>query len=200
VAAYLEIWQATTEYVGTYVDTFYGDDAAVAGDKQLQKWMAESADADEGNVKGLPLMDNKAALKRVLTSLIYRVTMHGNSRLNNNDTLAALTFVANYPPCLQNSTIPGPDSSFDTAELLAYLPKTGTIGEMINFYFTFAFSAPYETFIPAAGEETHLFYSDGLTNPANQALVKFRRAVQDFILKYDTNAPQLYQWPLNIET
>ena len=87
-----------------------------------------------------------------------------------------------------------------TAELLEYLPKTGTIGEMMTFYTTFIFSAPYVPFIPETGVKTNLFFPGGMDDPRNQALVAFREAVIDLIKGYDPIAPQVHQWPLNIET
>lgn len=161
--------------------------------------MSECANPDEGNIKGLPTMDNIKALKRVLSSYLYRIIMHGASRLNQAAN-PALTFVANFPPCLQSTTIPDPKSEFDTKHLFTFLPKTGTIGDMLNFYFTFSFSAPYESFIPMDGIESNFFFPDGLSNPCNQALVKFRKTIFDFIESYDGQAPQFYQWPLSIET
>ena len=198
VPHYLRIWEATAAYVNTFVEVTYPDDSAVVHDKKLQKWMKESADKDEGNIRGLPKMVSKGALKQVLTTLIYRVTMHGVSRLNSYAT-AALTFVANFPPCLQRSDIPSPDSEFDTKHLLSYLPKTGTIREMINFYFTFIFSAPYEPFIPLDGIETALFFDHNPNEPRNQALINYRNTVMAFIESFQ-KTPQIYQWPLNIET
>ena len=144
-------------------------------------------------------MDSKDALKVVLTSLIHRITMHGASRLNST-AHPALTFVANFPPCLHKTHIPKPNSEFTTKELLAFLPKTGTIGKMLNFYYAFLFSAPYEPFIPLSGLESKLFFPNGLQDQRNQALMKYRQAVMDFIKDYEGEAPQIYQWPLNIET
>ena len=101
------IWEAAGRYVNTYVDHSYPTDRDVQRDRQLAKWIAESGDADGGNVLGLPAMDSKDALKRVLHSLIYRITAHGTSRLYRSAN-PVLTFVANFPPCLQDATIPEP--------------------------------------------------------------------------------------------
>ena len=70
-------------------------------------------------------------MKQVLTSLVYRITVHGSSRLNRAAN-PAVTFVGNFPPTLQKTDIPKPTESFDTTKLLTYLPKTGTIGLMMN--------------------------------------------------------------------
>jgi hypothetical protein len=145
-------------------------------------------------------MNSKPALKAVLTSLLYRITAHGISRLNNSAN-PALTFTANFPPCLQDSRLPDPAENLGTNALLAFLPKTGTIGKMVNFYFTFVFSRPYVPFIPPFGVESDLFFPSGLNDPRNVALVKRRKALISFIEEtYEPAEPETAQWPLNIET
>ena len=64
-------------------------------------------------------MNSKDALKRVLHSLIYRITVHGGSRLYHGMN-PVQSFVANFPPCLQDATIPDPTVSFDTRALLTF--------------------------------------------------------------------------------
>ena len=192
----LAVWDATGRYVSTYVDQAYPTDQDMQRDQELQKWIAESGKGHGGNVRGLPAMDSKDALKRVLHSLVYRVTVHGTGRLSRTAN-PALTFVANFPPCLQDATIPDPTVSFDTRTLLRFLPKTGTIASMVNFYFTFSFSTPYVPFVPIAGLETGLFFDDDVSN---QALIELRRFIAGFIESFEPETPQIWQWPLNIET
>ncbi|MBE2225126.1 MAG: hypothetical protein IAF02_26550, partial [Anaerolineae bacterium] len=199
VGQYLKFWQATEAYIDTFVETTYPNDAAVAKDHILQKWMSESAKASEGNIKGLPNMNSKASLKRVLTSLVYRITVHGASRLGPTAN-PMLTFVPNFPPCLQKTEIPTPTAEFDTTQLFEWLPKTGVIGKMMTFYFTFVFSKPYKPFVPLGGVETNLFFPHGMADPRNKALVEYRKTVADFIQAYypASHPPQMGQWPLNI--
>jgi hypothetical protein len=192
----LAIWNATGRYVNTYVDQAYPTDQDVQWDQELQKWIAESGNEDGGNVRGLPAMDSKDALKRVLQSLIYRITAHGTGRLYRSSN-PALTFVANFPPCLQDAAIPDPTASFDTEALLRFLPRTGAIGSMILFYFTFGFSTPYVPFVPIGGLETELFFDDAVSN---QALIELRRFIAGFIESFEPETPQIWQWPRNIET
>jgi len=192
----LKIWEATGKYVGTYVDQTYATDKDVRDDTSLQDWIEASGKKRCGNVRGLPEMDSKAALVRVLHSLIYRVTAHGVGRLYRVAN-PALTFVANFPPTLQDSQIPEPSSHFDTQTLLRFLPKTGSIAGMVTFYFTFSFSVPYEPFVPVEGIDTHLYLEDDVSNAA---LVELRRFIAHFIATYEPDTPQTYQWPLNIET
>lgn len=144
-------------------------------------------------------MDSKAALESVLTSLLYRITAHGISRLNASAN-PALTFVANYPHCLQRTDIPKPSTTIDTTTLLTYLPNTETIGEAVNFYFIFVNSPPYTPFIPLDGVDTNLFFSGGTGDSRNQALIQFRNGLASFINDYEPDTPQRFQWPLNIET
>ncbi len=195
----LEIWDAVGTYVKVFVDTTYATDQDVQNDEELQEWIEKSGDKHGGNIRGLPAMDSKDALFRVLRSLLYRITAHGSSRLNKSAN-PGLTFIANYPPCLQNASIPAPDSTMTTEELLRFLPITGTLAGMVQFYFTFSDSVPYEPFVPIAGLDQDLYFPNGMEDDRNKALVLFRKAMVDFIQSYSPEAQQLYQWPLNIET
>ena len=143
----LQIWQMTSDYVNVFVETTYANDTAVAADTALQSWMNAAGDPEKGNIRGLPAMNGKQALKDVLTSLLYRVTAHGIARLNNTAN-PSMTFAPNFPPCLQCAVLPPADVDLSTADLLKVMPWTGTIGDLVNFYFVFVFSAPYESFIP----------------------------------------------------
>ena len=199
MAYYLEIWDAAEDYVSQVVADSYASDQDVESDRELQSWISESGKWSEGNVEDLPEVETIAALTDVLTSLIYRITIHGVSRLTNTAN-PAMSFVPNFPPCIQNSTIPDPNVDFDTKTLLSYLPRTGTIGLMMTFYFTFAFSAPYVPFIPNDGPDADLFYPGGVNAPRNKALIKFRQKLEAFINKYQEEDPQIHQWPRNVET
>src|SRR5262249_16861343 len=66
----LEIWDATGRYVDTYVEHAYATDEDVAHDEEVQRWIAASGPGGDGNVRGLPAMNSKDALKRVLHSII----------------------------------------------------------------------------------------------------------------------------------
>jgi len=201
----LIIWDAVERYVGAVIDATYPSDDDVRRDAEVQTWIKTSGDPAGGNISGLPQMDSKAALKSVLTSLIFRVTAHGAARMNQTAN-PALSFVANYPPCLQDSTIPPRQPGIDPGRLLAYLPKTGTIGQMITFLFTFTFSPPYESFIPLAGIDAELSFTGDKAEPCKAALKQFRRDIKDFMDLWAREAhveptpAQEHQWPLNIET
>ena len=198
----LTLWDLVETYVETFVGTTYRSDAAVAADGNLQTWMATASSSDAGtggNIRGLPTMNSRAALRRVLTSLLYRITVHGISRLNSSSN-PALTFVPNFPHCLQRTDIPSPRARIRTKALLSYLPNTDTIGESVTFYFTFAFSTPYEPFIPLGGVDRDLFFPGGAHGKRNRALIRLRKGLAAFIDDYQPDMPQRFQWPRNIET
>jgi len=196
----LHFWKISGEFAEVFVEHTYKDNQAVYDDTQLRDWIDESANPEEGNIRGLPEMGDKSALKKVLQSLIYRVVAHGNSRLLKSLS-DVLCFVSNYPPCLQNKDIPKPSHVFDKkGELLVkYLPNTGTIGEMMTFYYIFTYSAPYKPLLPLLGNDTSLYFKDP-DDPRNIALIKFRNQVGEFVRKYDPDAPLVHQWPASIET
>jgi hypothetical protein len=92
--------------------------------------------------------------------------------------------------------------------LSGFLPNTGSIGQLIAFAFIFIYSAPYEPFVPLAGIGADLSFTGepGIVDVCNQALIGYRRDLQDFMTLYasTSNVPgppaQLHQWPLNIQT
>src|SRR5262245_582080 len=195
VGELLAIWAAIGRYVNTYVDQAYPTDRDVQRDQELQGWIEASGREGDGNVSGLPAMDSREALKRVLHSLVYRIIAHGSSRLFRSAN-PAVTFVANFPPCLQNGTIPDPTASFGTEDLLRYLPNTGSIGSMLHFYSIFWATPPYVSFVPIGGIETDLFFDDP---KSNQALIDLRHFIVGFIERIEPEMPQVWQWERNIE-
>ena len=194
----LQFWKATKTFVKTFVDETYSSDKEVQNDSALQKWIKESSSPSGGNLKGLK-MNSKKDLIAVLTSFIFRVTYHGISRVV--ETLnPALSFIPNFPPCLQRADIPDPKTELNTNELLTYMPYTRTIGEMVNFYYIFSFSAPYETAVPLEGIEKKLFFNNGdPKDRRNLALIKYRKFLEKFIIE-EFSEVSVVQWPTSIET
>ncbi|GGG05183.1 hypothetical protein GCM10011344_01950 [Dokdonia pacifica] len=196
----LELWETSDKMATVFVETTYATDEDVSNDQELQNWIEAASDPEEGNIRGLPMMSSKRELKAVLVSLIYRVVAHGNSR-QMRSLGPALSFVSNYPPCLQKTAIVAPDDKkFTTEDVLRYLPNTGTIGSMMTFYYIFIFSAPYEPLLPLFGNDTNLYFPDK-DDPRNKALEAFRGDIGEFIVDYsDGNSPLIHQWPASIET
>jgi hypothetical protein len=211
----LEIWGATGDFVTGVVDGLYKSDKEVADDEPLQAWMKASADPKDGNVKGLPAaIGTRPELASVLTSLLYRITAHGAGSLNPSVN-PVLTWVANFPPCLQSDTIPKPTDAVSPADVLALLPLTGTIGGMTTFYFTFAYSTPYARLIPDGGPTADQYFTE---KSCNDVLVAYRTRIGKFVTDYTNDwndaigrisgkpgavpgyaANQAGQWPRSIE-
>ena len=62
----LRIWDICEDYVKAFfVANTYPTDAAVAADQGLQTWMANAAEPDQGNIRGLPDLKNRGALNDV---------------------------------------------------------------------------------------------------------------------------------------
>jgi len=200
-------------YVEGVVAAVYPTDAGVAADAPLQAWLSASRNPDRGNINALPAVTTRAGLTSVLTSLIYRVTAHGIARMAPAAN-PALTWVSNFPPCLEDSRLPDPNLRMPVGELLSYMPKTKAMGQMISFLMTFGYAPPYIPFIPVAGVGADLPFSGPSAEGCNAALVAFRRSLRAFMTLYfdDANvqtAPanmnfqvtraQAEQWELNIE-
>ena len=182
-------------------------DDAVRKDDALQKWMKASADPKQGNIHGLPPMDNKKALNDVLVSYIYRITAHGVSRLPRTAD-PWLTFVANFPPCLQRDDLPSPDAALSTSELLKYLPNLRTIAEICQFYFIFVFAGPFQPLLAGGRLSDDLYFptKDGLDTPT----IAYQDRIIEFAVEFDkANTPPGYppsvrenlrkQWERSIE-
>jgi hypothetical protein len=177
----LDIWEATADFVSAVVDDVYANDDEVANDAGLADWMAASRDPMQANVHGLPeTIDTRAELKRLLASILYRITAHGAGSLTPSVN-PALAFVANFPPCLQGADIPEPGDPMSTEDLLWLMPRTGTIGQMTTFYFTFVYSKPYERLIPSGGLRSDPYFP---RRGCNDALFAYRAAVSAIVDKY----------------
>jgi hypothetical protein len=195
----LEIWGLVSDYVTSCVQAAYPSDASVAADTALQTWIQAASAPTVGNISGLPAPQSRATLERILTSLLYRITVHGSSRMFSASN-PSHTFVANFPHTLQRTDIPRPRRPLSTTQLLTYLPNVESIGEAVGFYFTFAFSPPYESFIPLGGVNSELFFPGGPRGARNRALIRFRNGLLGFISRYQPDARQTFQWPRDIET
>ena len=187
----LEIWDATEAFVTTVVRELYKTDDEVKEDQGLKAWIQASVDSARGNIQGLAPPKTRDELTEVLTSLLYRVTAHGASSLTPSVN-PTLSFVATMPPCLQSDKIPAPSAKVSEKELLALLPHTGSLGAVINFYFTFAYTKPFVPFIPPEGVRTNPYFPPQQKG-CNEALFSYRQRIHDFVDEY------VAEWNLALE-
>ena len=180
VAGFLiKIWDATEAFVTAVVNELYKTDGEVENDKVLEAWIAASTDVNRGNIKGLELPETRADVIKILTSLLFRVTAHGASSLVSSVN-PALSFVATLPPCLQSDVIPKPGTPVSEKELMALLPHTGSIGAVINFFFTFAYTRPFVPFIPSGGVTADTYFPPQLAG-CNTALIGYRQQIHKIV-------------------
>jgi len=178
----LEIWKMVRAFAKSVVEEMYPKETEVAKDESLKEWMKLSGDASGGNIRGLQPMETWSDLIKVLTSVVYRVTVHGVGSLGPS-VHPTLSFVANFPPCLQSDEMPKPGDKVSTTELLELLPHTGTQGGMTTFYYTFVFTKPYQALIPAEGVKAKLWFPESRPR-SNDALIVFRTRIEQFIDNY----------------
>jgi hypothetical protein len=130
----------------------------------------------------LPDINTRGALAELLTSLLYRVTVHGAGSLTPSVN-PVLAFVANFPPCLQSTDMPDPGVQLSDKQLLERMPHTGIIGGMTTFYFTFVYSPPYVPVIPPGGIYLNPYWPPS-ERACNNALFEYRDDLRKFVDRY----------------
>lgn len=229
VAHYVvSIHRIATRYVAALMAAIYPLGPASPVDPRTQAWL--NASMTEGNVQlaGIPPVGATVGqLTGILTSLIYRITAHGMARLAPVGN-PGLSWVGNFPPCLEDSRLPDPanpagtptPSDLTPQQLLAFLPKTGTIGEMISFIFSFGFTDNFEPLIPVPSANTtgmtnyEIFPFHLLPTACDTALATCRAEMIGFMrhfiadqnrqnapaaMNFSATAAQIHQWELSIE-
>lgn len=197
----MRVWVGVTGYVQVFVDHFFATDEIVADDADLQAWVRASADPGNGNIVGLGSVQTRAELSEFLLSLLFRVIMHGISRLNET-AYPALAFVSNYPTCLNGQDIPAPTATSAQIRLLDRLPYTGQIGQILSFYDIFVFTEPYESFVPKDVDVVGPF-SHEPDHPCHAALHELQKLIAEVVEDYQKlpidQPVQQQQWPWCIE-
>ena len=68
----MKLWDCTRQYVSDYLSLYYGSEADLANDTELQAWAAELASQDGGRVAGMPgKIETLEQLTDVITVVIY---------------------------------------------------------------------------------------------------------------------------------
>ena len=74
---------AIGEFVAGVIQNFYLADSDVAEDFELQAWLSELTDPEEGNIRGFPVsLDTVESLAQLLTTIIFTASA-GHSSTNN---------------------------------------------------------------------------------------------------------------------
>lgn len=90
----LPLWAATRDYVEDYVGLYYGNDAAVRNDPELQAWAVEIGAGPDGttggaDLKGFPALDHREQLVFALTQIVFTCSaQHSAVNYGQEDYLA----------------------------------------------------------------------------------------------------------------
>lgn len=111
----LLVWNATAEYVTSYLDRFYTSDADIHADLELRAWLDELADPRRGNLPGLPAWPPaRAELAELVTNILFTNGPH-HSSLNYRQWEYA-TYIPNCPMALY-APLPARGSLRDPADV-----------------------------------------------------------------------------------
>ncbi|WNG18190.1 lipoxygenase family protein [Cystobacter fuscus] len=135
------LWEAIGTFVSQYVDVYYVSDAAVAGDTELQDWMAELTSAAGAHLKGAP---DRLGSREQLAQLLQRIIWASgplHSALNYPQ-YGQLAFAPNmtpamYGPPLSNAT--GQSATLlDTYMLRGLMPPPSVALMQLSAMYTMA--------------------------------------------------------------
>jgi hypothetical protein len=173
IAAQQKVWDVAKKYVGVFVDSVYADDAAVAGDVQLQAWVT-SARVD-GNLKTLKDVTTRAALKDLLTFVVYTPLTHTFS--STDAVLGAMFHGGVFHPNVMTAALPDASETYTEAyHVKNVAPSAYAMRRLGGFVGAFMYSGVNDRLIPASGDLASEFEFPTLaaSHPVNQAQVALR--------------------------
>lgn len=72
----LPLWDALRQWVGDYLALYYSSDAEVAGDAEVQSFVAELGAADGGRLDGVPEVRSVESLAQLATLAVFTASVH----------------------------------------------------------------------------------------------------------------------------
>ncbi len=140
----LKIWDAIADFVGAIVRKFYGSDADVVGDFELQAWVRELADPEIGNFRGLADssggVQSIKGLVHIVTTMIFIATAEHSS--TNNGQYDMYAFIPNVPGAIFAAP-PTTKAPLSEQSLFDSLPRPRTAAKQIGM--VHLLSEPTET-------------------------------------------------------
>ena len=129
------VWAAIEAFVGAYVDLYYPDDAAVAGDAELLAWAAEIRARDGGRVGGFPArFETRSALADALGWLVF--TASAQHAALNYPQLEMMAYAPGMPAA---GYAPAPASAVGLPDAGAawarFLPPRALAADQLDFFY-----------------------------------------------------------------
>ena len=131
----LLIWGAISRWLEHYVGHYYASDAAVQGDAELQKWVAELVAHDGGRVNNVGVA-NRITTRAQLIELVTMVCFTASAQH------AAVNFpqgpLMSYAPAMPEASYtpwPGPQAGVSRTDFLALLPPLDVAVSQMNILY-----------------------------------------------------------------
>jgi arachidonate 15-lipoxygenase len=121
----LLVWNAIQEWAKEYIDIYYANDDAVAGDTELAAWAAELM--NDGKVKGFTQVKTKDQLVQVLTMIIF--TGSAQHASVNFPQSSIMTYMPAISGAIWGSENP---TGANEEDWLATLPPIGLAPEQLD--------------------------------------------------------------------
>ena len=131
----LLIWGAISRWLDHYVSHYYASDAAVQGDTELQKWVAELVAHDGGRVNNVGVA-NRITTRAQLIELVTMVCFTASAQH------AAVNFpqgpLMSYAPAMPEASYapwPGPQAGASRTDFLTLLPPLDVAASQMNILY-----------------------------------------------------------------
>ncbi len=122
----LPVMRAIRNWVESYLEVYYPNDALVGADTEVRRWLAAIGDPNQGGLRGVPRVQTRSELARIVAAIIWRVTAF-HSTINYTGW-EFRGWVPNYPTAAFGPG-PSPGTAHTEADLLAMFPPLDvTIG------------------------------------------------------------------------
>lgn len=168
-------YQAIRKFVTAYVGLYYGVDADVTADTELQAWYKELTAADAGRIKGMKPIDSVSSLIDLVSSIIQRVTTYHASI--NYSGFEAMGFAPNMPAAAY-AAAPVAGKEYTEKDLLELLPPMDMAMEQLSMTYLL-----HSIRVTKLGDYPFLHFADHRVTPLVKAfhadLAAAKKAIDD---------------------
>ncbi|MDF1660708.1 MAG: lipoxygenase family protein [Planctomycetota bacterium] len=170
----MRTYAAIRKFVTAYVHLYYGIDADVLADNEVQAWHKELTAENAGRIRGMKPLDSVASLVDLVTSIIQRVTTYHASI--NYSGFEGMGFAPNMPAAAY-APAPVAGKEYTEADLLALLPPMDMAMEQLSMTYLL-----HSIRVTKLGDYPFLHFADHRVLPLVKSfksdLVKAKKAIQ----------------------